>query len=282
MGFYGYPGVDFYAAYGRALWLAERAIALDPGLAEGYAARGIVLTLSWGPAEGIAVDFTRAMALRPNSPSVHLWYPTFLSREGRHDEALAEARRASDLDPLAPGPKIGLAYSGFAARRLDVAIQGAARAAALEPSLMRPRAFQALGDLLSGTPERCLAQELGPYAGVRAMCLHSAGKAGEAVRLTDSLGAAFSGMATGDSSYSPVLIARSLAQYYAWIGEAEQSLAWLERAYALSPVGEDFSMIASAIYDRVRADPRFQAGLQRLKVQIYDRVQSARRNAEGR
>jgi hypothetical protein len=147
---------------------------------------------------------------------------------------------------------------------------------------MRPRAFQALGDLLSGHPERCLTQELGPYVGVRALCLHSTGKVREAALLADSLGAAFTAMAAGNSTYSPVLVARTLAQYYAWIGSVEESLSWLERAFALSPVGEDFIVIASAIYDRVRADPRFQAGLQRLNVQIYDRVRSARRAAEPR
>jgi serine/threonine protein kinase/tetratricopeptide (TPR) repeat protein len=280
MGFYGYPGVDFYAAYGRAWWLADRAIALDPALAEGHAVRGVLMALAWGPAEGIAADFSRALTLRPNSPDVHLYYAPFLSRQDRHEEALAVARRADALDPLAPGPKIGLAYSGLAARRLDVVVQEAARAAALEPGLMRPRAFQALGDLLSGHPERCLTQELGPYVGVRALCLYSTGNVREAALLADSLGAAFTAMAAGNSTYSPVLVARSLAQYYAWIGDVEESLAWLERAYALSPVGEDFIVIASAIYDRVRADPRFQAGLQRLHVQIYDRVRSARRAAE--
>ena len=279
MGFYGYPGVDYYAAYGRAWWLADRAIALDPDLAEGHTARGILLTLAWGPAEGIAADFARAIRLRPNSPDGHLWYAPFLTREKRHDEALAAARRASDLDPLAPGPKIGLAYSAFAARRLDLAVQEAARAAALEPSLMRPRAFQALGDLLSGNAHRCLAQELGPFAGVRALCLHSGGKVREAALLADSLGAAFTAGTAGTSTYSPVLVARTLAQYYAWTGDAEQSLAWLERAYALSPVGEDFTIVASAIYDRVRADPRFDAGLQRLYGQVYDRVRSSRRAA---
>jgi hypothetical protein len=145
---------------------------------------------------------------------------------------------------------------------------------------MRPRAFLALGDLLSGHPERCLTQELGPYIGVRALCLHSTGKVREATQLADSLGAAFTAMAAGNSTYSPVLVARSLAQYYAWIGNGEESLAWLDRAFALSPVGEDFIVIASAIYDKVRVDPRFQAGIQRLRVQIYDRVQSARRAAE--
>ena len=147
---------------------------------------------------------------------------------------------------------------------------------------MRPRAFQALGDLLSGRVERCLTQDLGPYAGVRALCLHAAGRNQEAGRIADSLGAVFTARPAGDSTYSPVLIARSLAQYYAWIGDAEQSLAWLERAYAISPVGEDFTVIASGIYDKVRDDPRFKAGLQRLHVQIYDRVRSARNAAESK
>jgi serine/threonine-protein kinase len=281
MGFYGHPGVDYYAAYGRAWLLADRAIALDAGLAEGYAARGILLTLAWGPSQTIAADFARAIRLRPNSPDGHIWYAPFLTREKRHDEALAAARRASDLDPLAPGPKIGLAYSGFAARRVDLAVREAAHAAALEPSLMRPRAFQALGYLLSGETERCLAQELGPYAGVKALCLHSGRKVREAALLADSLSAAFTA-ATSSSSSSPVIIARTLAQYYAWSGDVGRSLAWLERAYALSPVGEDFTMIASPVYDRVRADPGFDAGLHRMYAQVYDRVRIARRAAESK
>ena len=147
---------------------------------------------------------------------------------------------------------------------------------------MRPRAFQALGHLLSGDPERCLAQELGPYVGVRALCLHSAGKVREAARFADSLGAAFTATAPGDATVTPVLVARTLAQYYAWIGDVQRSLSWLERAYAISPMGEDFPIIVSAVYDRVRADPGFQAGLDRLNAQIYERVREARRATEPR
>jgi hypothetical protein len=80
----------------------------------------------------------------------------------------------------------------------------------------------------------------------------------------------------GDSLDSPVITARGLAEYGAWTGNAEESLGWLERAYALSPLGEDYQVIASGIYDKVRNDPRFKAGLQRARTQIYDRVQRAR------
>ena len=49
----------------------------------------------------------------------------------------------------------------------------------------------------------------------------------------------------------------------------------MERAYAISPEGEDWRIIASALYDKVRNDPRFTAGLQRARTQIYDRVRRA-------
>jgi tetratricopeptide (TPR) repeat protein len=256
--------------------MADRAIARDSDLAEAYAIRGLTMAVAWAPADGIASDFHRALELQPNSPDVHRWYATFLSRQDRHDEGLAEAERAVSLDPLAPGAHITLSYLALAARRYDVAEQEAARAVALEPGLMRARALQALGDLLSGNPDRCAALNLGPYVGVRALCLYSLGRLREAAQIADSLGAAFTARTVGDSIYSPVLAARGLAEYSAWTGNAEASLAWLERAYALSPLGEDYPVIASGLYDKVQNDPRFKAGLQRLHTQIYDRVQRAR------
>jgi serine/threonine-protein kinase len=275
--FYAYPGIDFYEADGRALAMADRAIALDADLAEAYAARGRALTAAWAPPEGISADFKRALELRPNSPDVHQWYAKFLSREGHHDEALAEVERAVALDPLAPGVRSAFSSVALAARRYNVAAQEAARTLALEPSLMRAREDEALGDLLAGKVERCARLVLGSHIAVRAMCLHSLGRVREAAQIADSLHATFTAGTGGDSVFSPAIAARGLAEYYAWTGSAEASLTWLERAYAISPEGEDLRVIASGIYDKVRNDPRFQAGLQRIHTQIYERVQRARR-----
>jgi tetratricopeptide (TPR) repeat protein len=231
---------------------------------------------AWAPAEGIAVDFKRALELRPNSPDVHQWYAGFLSRQDRHDEALAEAERAVALDPLSPGARVALTLEALAARRYDVAEQEAERTIVLEPSLLHAREDEALSDLLSGNLDRCATLSLGPSIGVRAMCLHSLGRLQEAAQITDSLRAASTARPVGDA-ISPVIAARGLAEYYAWIGNAEESLAWLERAYAISPEGEPFFVIASAIYDKVRNDSRFKAGLQRVRTHIYERVQRARR-----
>src|SRR2546426_2748808 len=274
---FAYSGIDFYEGYGQAIAKADRAIALDPELAEAYATRGYIMTRAWGPAGEIAADFNRALELRPNSADVHQWYARFLTRQERYDEALAEVERAVALDPLAPGVRVAFALDALAARRYDVAAQEAERVVALEPSLVAGRGLEGLGKLLSGHPDRCATLGLGPYVGVRAMCLHSLGKVGEAARLADSLHAAFAAGATHDSAFSPVLAARGLAEYYAWTGDARQALTWLERAYAISPEGEFLGLIATGIYDRVREDPRFKAGLERERIRIYDRVRRARR-----
>src|SRR5207247_959619 len=172
------------------------------------------MTRAWGPVGEIAPDFDRALELRPNSADVHQWHARFLTRQDRHDEALAEVERAVALDPLAPGVRVAFALDALAARHYDVAAREAARAVALEPSLTLPRALQALGDLLSGKRERCATLSLGPNVGVRAMCLHSLGRVREAAQIADSLRAAFTAGTVGD--YSPVLAARGLAEYYAW------------------------------------------------------------------
>lgn len=108
------------------------------------------------------------------------------------------------------------------------------------------------------------------------MCLHSLGRVQEAAQIADSLRAAFTAGTAGDSLFSPVIAARGLAEYCAWTGNAEESLAWLQRAYAISPEGEDFTVMASGLYDKVRNDPRFKAGLQQAHTEVYDRVRRAR------
>jgi TolB-like protein/tetratricopeptide (TPR) repeat protein len=277
--FYDYPGTDYYKAYGRAWAEADRAIALDPNLAEAYAARGYVMSRSWAPAKQIAADFKKALSLRPNSADIHQWYANFLSREGRHEEGIAESKHAVVLDPVAPGVRVAVSLAALAGRRNDLITPDAEVAVKLQPSLMRARALQALGDLLDGHPDRCAALDLGPYVVVRALCLHSMGRTRDAVRIADSLRVAFNAAGIGDSTFNIVGAARGLAEYSAWTGNAEESLKWLERAYEISPVGEDLQVLDSGIYDRVRNDAHFTSGLQRIHTKIYARVQRERVNA---
>jgi tetratricopeptide (TPR) repeat protein len=51
--------------------------------------------------QGAEQEFQRALELNPNFAQAHHWYGNLLlGPEGRHDEAIAELRRAQELDPL--------------------------------------------------------------------------------------------------------------------------------------------------------------------------------------
>jgi hypothetical protein len=114
------------------------------------------------------------------------------------------------------------------------------------------------------------------------MCLYTLGRQREARHIADSLVASYAANPEADSSYSPVVIAQGLAEYYAWIGDAKASLAWLERAFALSSQGEDLRVFDSGVYDKVLSDPRFHAGLEASRGQVFARVERARRAAQRR
>ena len=85
----------------QALQWAERALALDPDLAEGYAAKGNVLE-NLGRWTECKEAYRRSIELDPNFATAHQWYARNLSEEGYIDEAMVEMKRAVELDPLAP------------------------------------------------------------------------------------------------------------------------------------------------------------------------------------
>jgi hypothetical protein len=64
-----------------------------------------------------------------------------------------------------------------------------------------------------------------------------------------------------------------LATYYAWTGRTEESLRWLERAAAHTPMMVDW-VFTSGLYDRIAKDPVFTEGLARLQRQVRDRLRA--------
>lgn len=65
----------------------------------------------------------QALALNPAYPNAHAWYSFYPAALGRSNEALAEAKRALDLDPASPGMNQDLALQLYYARRFDEAIE---------------------------------------------------------------------------------------------------------------------------------------------------------------
>jgi TolB-like protein len=81
---------------------AERALALDPDLAEAHTTLAYVTALyDWDFEESDRL-FRHALELSPSYADAHKWRSDVLSFMGRHDEALASVETARILDPLSP------------------------------------------------------------------------------------------------------------------------------------------------------------------------------------
>ncbi|MDT7806531.1 MAG: eukaryotic-like serine/threonine-protein kinase [Acidobacteriota bacterium] len=128
-----YAILPFSETSAAALEAARKSVALDPALAEGYAALGFAtLTngLDWEEAER---HLRRASELNPNYVTGRLWLSFFLGMQGRFDEALAGARRALDIAPLTPLVRHTLNWTLYHARRFDEAIASARILVSSEP-----------------------------------------------------------------------------------------------------------------------------------------------------
>ena len=210
----------------RAEAAADKAVALAPDAAEAYGARGFMRYVSKRDWVGAQADFAKALALDPGDSVVERRLGQLLTSLGRQEEGIAATRRATELDPLS-NPAWGnlglflLYHHDFAA-----AHEALRRALEIQPNF--PFALNNLGtlQLLEGKPAEALQtfrkmdHEVFRLAGV-AMAEHSLGHAKES---QEALEEAIAKEAQG--------AAYQIAEVYAWRGESDRALDWLERAYA--------------------------------------------------
>jgi eukaryotic-like serine/threonine-protein kinase len=266
-------GPEPVTALARAIVLADRAIALDSSLAEGFAARGWALTNAGVSVDTAIRDLARAVVLRPNSGQAHGFYVAALGDAGRYEDAVAEAQTATELDPLAPAFHIALSSAELGARRYDVALREARRAGVLETAPLPLRIqFEGLALLLLGRPADCLALNLGDQQYLKAMCLEALRRHREAAAIVDSLAAA---VRAGRATWAAP---EGLGMYYAWLGDVEASLHWYGAAYRAVQT----RFLRSGVFDRVRDDGRFRAGVERLTERNRARLAQAIAEERGR
>ena len=110
----------------------RHALELDPGLGEAHAALGLFeaqWNWNWAEAER---QMNMGLQFSPGSAIVHNRYAAYLQAVGRVDDAVAEARRARELDPLSFFMNRELGRALYLARKYDEAIEQLDRAAELD------------------------------------------------------------------------------------------------------------------------------------------------------
>jgi len=253
------PGEGFPKAKAATM----KALALDPQLAEAHTSLANILTsYDWDFAKA-EEEFKRAIELNPNYPTARQWYAEYLQVMGRFDEAVAEIRRAQQLDPLS---LIISAVAGriyYCARRYDEAIGELEKTIQIERRFGPAYAFLCEAYLKKGMYEKAIlaAQEpvkFAPGTSVYLTILGNAyatsGKRDEAEKVLAEL-TELSKRQYVQPSYMSLL--------YSGLGDKERALEWLEKAY----VNRDdrlIFVISDPMIDNIRSDSRFQELVRRI------------------
>ena len=191
-------------------------------------------------------------------------YSAYLTITGRHEEAIAEARRGKELDPLTISTHVTVAYTLTFARRYDEAIAEFKKI--LEVDANYQHVYHYLGFAYSGKGMFREAldhfqKELHPGENnIQALIFLGAAyaKAGEREKASEIL----KQLETSKEYVSP----GELAVLYTSLGEREKAFASFEKAYAAHDLQLQFLKVDPS-FDALRDDPRFQDLLRRVGLQ---------------
>ena len=264
----GYTGIaDSYIALGvfeylpptEAFPLAKeavlKALALDDTLVDAHSTLAQVYQSerNWA---GTEQQCKRALALNPNYALGHYRYSLFLSRARRHEEAVAEISRASELDPLSPTLMSVVGQALMFARRYDESRQALLKALELDPNffpahLQLADGYAAQGKFAQSLAELEKAASVSPRdPQVQAFLGYVYAKSGrkeDAERVLKEM--KVESQRRYVSGYLVALVCIGL-------GKNEEALQWLERAYQQNDYQLSWISV-SPEFDPLRSDPRF-------------------------
>lgn len=258
-----YNGVSPDEAYPKAKNAAMKALELDDELAEAHTSLAYVKMYYFWDWQDAEDGYRRAIALNPNYASAHQWYAEYLTAMGRFDEALAETRRAKEIDPLSPIINAGEVWTLYFARRYDEAIERGRRIAEMNPQ------FAEIHEYL----KRCYDQK-GMYREAIAARQTRRKLVGADATETAILKAAASANKSGDywekrlkqeieEGRGESLEFFNMAEIYAQLGEKDKAFEWLEKAVKNRDYEVMYLRVAPNL-DSLRADPRFADALRRV------------------
>ena len=252
----------------RAKIAAERALELDPSLAEVYTSRGCVRSAFDWDFNGAAADFQKAMAIDPLYATAHQWMAmNCLIPKRRFELAKEELEKAIELDPVSLPINVSLGlfhlFSGDPAK----AVQELQRVTELDPGFPQAHLFLSQAQ-----------REVGDFENARGSAVRAAELSGGKPSATATLAAAYAGLGdqkrvawllekfldgSGGRYVSPTL----LAQIYAVHGEVELAFGALVRAVRMR--SSDLLWLGvDPVYAPLWRFPRFKALLSEIGLEL--------------
>lgn len=252
-------------AFAKARTAAAKALELDDSLAEAHNALAAVkVDYDWDWA-GAESEFRRAIELNPGYATAHQWYAELLSQISRHEEALAQIKLAEQLDPFSLIINVVHGDALRCAGQNDMSMEQLQKALEIDPNFAHAH-FQlgmtylrkeAFGDAIAELQRAVsLSPNVTDYKGGLGYAYAVAGKRPEAQKLLKEL------KARSKQGYVPRFY---IAGIYAGLGEKDQAMANLEKAYDQHEQGLAV-MKREPMFDPLRSDARFQELLRRMNL----------------
>jgi len=244
--------------------LIAKGLTLDANSVILYGILGLLRMYQWRWAESERAH-RYAMSLEPANAFPHMVYPILCSMLGRHNEAVAHAAKAVELDPLDLMTNFRLVQVNYYARRYDEAVRTGRIAVELTPDSPYTLFYLALSLAAVGLRDEAWdiattgkklndGLPLGEgYFGYLAGVLEYAD---DARRVVGEL------QARRDRDYAPAL---PIAWAYLGLGETDKALDWLERALVdREPYFGSLGVFPG--YDAIRDQTRFRNLAHQLKL----------------
>ena len=250
-GTYEEPG----EAMRKARHAALQALKLDEALPQAHFS--LALVKWWADWEWTAAEagFKRAIELDPNNANFRALYADFLSTQERFPDAIAQAKRAQELDPISVYVSSVQVKVYYNARQYDRSLESYRQMSELEPD--SPRGRRDLGRILLQRGQyaeaiaalaQAVARKAEPdFISDLAHAYAVAGRRDEARRTLAQL------KDVAKQRYVPPFY---IAKVYAGLGENTQAMALLNRAFQ-DRSDQLTGLRVEPAFDRMRADPRF-------------------------
>jgi tetratricopeptide (TPR) repeat protein len=216
---------------GEAQTLVEKALQLDGELAEAHATYGFIRMFHHWDWAGAGRAFDRALELDPNSVTAHHWKGVYLSLLGRLDEAEAEMRRALELDPLSTVVLADIGQLRYFAHDYDGAAAYCEKALALDGESQLAHDYLRDIYVMRGMEREAIDEWLkadGHVLGVKAF--HRARATSASSGFRDFARKNLEILLSASDSERGI-IAPYISRRYMYMGDKEQALRWLKRAY---------------------------------------------------
>jgi DNA-binding winged helix-turn-helix (wHTH) protein/TolB-like protein/Tfp pilus assembly protein PilF len=250
-------------SYPKAKEAATRALGMDDKLGQAHAVLAIVISdYDWGWPEADR-RYRTAVDLNPNYAPVRSSYSWYLTRVGRFDQAIREAERAQELDPLSLSSNTSMAFAFLMSRQYDRAIGQSRLSLELDPDYLSAHIllgfayvhkkiyreaiseFQKARAVSGGSPD---------MMGLLGYAYAIAGKRSEAEKILKEL---------DQLSRQRYVSPSHIALINIGLGEKYLAFEWLEKAY------EDRNWMLGLLkvdpmFDSLRSDPRFEDLLRRV------------------